>query len=365
MSSLEPILGEPLSLTSPPLPLHGVSVVICCYNSSDRLTPTLEALGDVDQAHLFAWEILLIDNGSTDGAVKPAAQNCPPHLRPRIRICSEAQPGLSSARLRGIREARYDIISFIDDDNWVCRDWISRVVAIFDNHPAVGVVGGPSIPVFEQAPPRWFNRISGFYAIGPQHRLSGDITETPGTLLWGAGLSLRRNALLELLQRGFQFSLTDRTGGNLSTGGDTELCLSLRASGWRFWYDDQLTLRHFIPAMRIQWSYARTLMQGMGRASVIINVYLIAFGRHPFERAPEYSQTWPFQFARVLKEFLKILVAHPFKSLRCSDGCQECLTFETRRAALCQIWELRAKYSNLISRIRSARWNTGQNRDRS
>jgi hypothetical protein len=51
-----------------------------------------------------------------------------------LRIVQEESLGLSNACQRGLKEARFEIVSFISDDNWVDMDWINYVHEIMENH---------------------------------------------------------------------------------------------------------------------------------------------------------------------------------------------------------------------------------------
>ncbi len=182
-----------------------VSIVVCCYNSAKRLPETLRHLAAQNVVADIPWEVVLIDNASTDDTVETARRCWEPIGPIPLRVVSEPLPGTGNARFRSFSEARYDIVSFIDDDNWVTPDWISKIVEFFTSHPDAAVVGGPSIPVFEVPPPAWFADIAVSYALGDQHTFSGDITDQPGTLLWTAGMNLRTRWLVELVEKDFEF----------------------------------------------------------------------------------------------------------------------------------------------------------------
>jgi len=332
----------------------GVSVIICCHNSSTRLPETLRHLAAQQVPDNLPWEIVVVDNASTDETAAIALRNWPGTAP--LRVVPEPQPGLNHARRRGILEARHEIISLIDDDNWVAADWIRRVQSIFAANPGVGACGGKSEAVTEIDPPAWFENIKGFYAIGSQHRKNGDVTDAPGTLLWGAGLNLRAAAFHELLARHFEFSVQDRKGAQLSTGGDTETCFALRASGWRLWYDDALLLRHFVPRERLRWDYALRLMQGMGRASVLFDLYLSALGCPPFDAYPAWKKTWLFQLLKVLRQWATVVLFHPWDCLLEPEGSSSALTFATIRGRLAMLWSMRGRYQELRTLIAGSAW---------
>jgi glycosyltransferase involved in cell wall biosynthesis len=335
---------------------EGVTVIICCYNSAQRLPETLRHLAAQEIPSGILWEIVVVDNASTDETATVASRSWPASAPPILRVVAESQAGLSHARIRGIREARFDIISFVDDDNWVSPDWIERVRAIFAKHPERGACGGRIEAVCEIAPPAWFESIQAQYAVGQQYGNCGDITDTTGTLLCGAGLSLRTSAVRALLDQGFVFLMSGRKGSHLLAGEDTELCFALRASGWRLWYDNDLVLRHFIPQARLQWGYALGLMRGMGASSTFFAIYLFALNGPPFDLYPGWKRTWSFQFLKAFREFLTVALARPGDYFRPRDGSVGVLELEREKSRLESLWQLRGRYRELQEDIRRSAW---------
>jgi glycosyltransferase involved in cell wall biosynthesis len=77
------------------------SVVICCHNSTPRLAETLRHLRQ-QTAIGVPWEVLIVDNASTDGIAETAIACW--HRGPApIRIVREPQLGLGRARMTGLR----------------------------------------------------------------------------------------------------------------------------------------------------------------------------------------------------------------------------------------------------------------------
>lgn len=334
----------------------GVSVVICCHNSSQRLPETLRHLAAQQVSKDIPWEVVVIDNGSTDDTAETAARCWPASARAALRVVSEPRAGLSHARIKGIGEARYEVVSFIDDDNWVSTDWIRRVSGIFANRPDIGASGGRIEAVCELTPPTWFESIQKYYAVGRQHAQSGDITNTAGTLLCGAGLNLRAAAVQKLLKDGFVFIMSGRKENHLMAGEDTELCFALRAAGWRFWYDDDLALRHFIPKERLQWSYALRLMRGMGEASALVDLYLFALDRPPFNGRPAWKKSWLFSALKALRHLGAVILSHPSDCFRQPEGSPHALDFKMCSGRWVALWALRGRYKNLREEIRQSPW---------
>ncbi len=255
--------------------LMGVSVVICGHNSAERLPRTLEHLANQDVPSELQWEVILVDNASIDGTSETALRAWPANNTMSIRIVQEPKLGLAHARMRGFAEAKHEIVSFIDDDNWVCREWVRIVSEVMTEHPEVGACGGYIEAVHENNPPWWFDLYKESYVIGPQGEKGGDISNTRGWLC-GAGLNVRKSAWQQLVSNGFHPKLVGRKGKALSAGEDKELCYALRLAGWQLWYEPRLRLRHFLPKHRLKWAHLRRLHRGYGAQEVRLFPYHLA-----------------------------------------------------------------------------------------
>lgn len=256
-------------------PALGTSFIVCCFNSSDRLPRTLEHLSRVRPPTGAAWEVVVVDNASTD-ATAAVARDCWTKAGgpAPLSIVSESERGLMYARLRGIRAARQDILCFVDDDNWIGEDWAVVLNELFARDPALGAAGGLGRPVFEGPAPQWFDSVQWAYAVGPQASASGEVPPER-SFLFGAGLAVRRDALLDLLAGGFQPSIHGRRGAALSAGDDSELCFALTLAGWKLRYDSRLVFQHLIASQRLERDNARRLVRGLGEASAFLDAYVV------------------------------------------------------------------------------------------
>jgi glycosyltransferase involved in cell wall biosynthesis len=256
----------------------GISVVICCYNSATRLPSTLQHLCKQKGISKSSWEVILINNCSTDNTVETANQlwNSLTSKKPDFKIINESTPGLSAARQKGIDESRFDYVLFCDDDNWLDENYLSNALDIIKQNPRIGALGGTGSPVFEKEEPPYF-RINQYHtlATGEQSEIDGDITDERG-VLYGAGMVLNKIAYKQLQETyQFQFLLSDRKSNNLLSSGDHELCLALRKIGFKIYFSKKLFFKHYIPGYRTTIKYYKKLFLGFGKSYAMLQVYRV------------------------------------------------------------------------------------------
>lgn len=114
-----------------------VSVVVPMRNAERTLASCLDALVAQDYP-ADRREILVVDNGSTDGSMAIARR------RAAVRLFVEPRPGSYNARNRGVAESRGTIVAFIDPDCEPARDWLAAIDEAMAD-PAIQVVCGPRL----------------------------------------------------------------------------------------------------------------------------------------------------------------------------------------------------------------------------
>lgn len=96
-----------------------ISVIVPVYNVEQYLAACIQSILQQSYAH---WELILVDDGSTDGS--GALCDFWQKSEKRIRVVHQKNGGLSAARNRGIREARGEYLCFVDADDWVHREYL-------------------------------------------------------------------------------------------------------------------------------------------------------------------------------------------------------------------------------------------------
>ncbi|HEY1482576.1 MAG TPA: glycosyltransferase, partial [Candidatus Acidoferrum sp.] len=131
-----------------------LTVILCTYNRCRSLPAALQSVAAQQLPDALEWEILVVDNNSTDqtsDVVSEFAQRNPPG---RIRYLFEPRQGLSNARNAAIREARGEVIAFMDDDVTVDPYWLQTLTVSLRAGEYTGA-GGRILPPQDFQPPRW------------------------------------------------------------------------------------------------------------------------------------------------------------------------------------------------------------------
>jgi glycosyltransferase involved in cell wall biosynthesis len=255
--------------------MKGVSIIICCYNSALRLPETLRHIAMQEVKREIAWEVIVVNNASTDDTSIVAANEWGGYsCNADFKVVDQPIPGLSAARKMGVEQATFEYILFCDDDNWLAPDYVQSAFGIMNTNPEIGVLGGQTEVVSEMQLPDWFEDVKGNYAVGKQNTKSGDITSRG--YVWGAGFVLRKNLLMNFFELGLVSLLSGRKAKELSSGDDTEICQWFIMSGYKLYYDERLRLRHFIPEVRLTQDYFKKMLKGHETAQKVLNVYFIA-----------------------------------------------------------------------------------------
>lgn len=170
-----------------------ITVAICTFNRAESLRRTLASLVAMRVPSDVVWEILIINNNSTDhtdGVISEYIRYLP------VRREFEPRAGKSNALNRAIDAAKGDYIVWTDDDVVVDAGWLAAYVEAFRRWPEAAVFGGRITPRYEAPVERWVieseSVLFGPYAIrdfGDRvHPLSADDEDH---FPYGANLAIR------------------------------------------------------------------------------------------------------------------------------------------------------------------------------
>jgi cellulose synthase/poly-beta-1,6-N-acetylglucosamine synthase-like glycosyltransferase len=330
-----------------------ISVVVPTHNRSRILPRALSHIAEQRVPKDLRWEVILVDNGSTDGTAELAPGMWPADAPVELRVVREPKLGLTHAHVRGFAEARGELVTWVEDDTWIAPDWVEIAWRTMEENPEVGACGGFNEPVCEGGAPAWFNAVQASFGTGPQGRARGDYTDDP-TYLWGAGMTVRRRAWLHLIEGGFRPGLVDRQGTkNYSSGGDVEISFALRLSGWRLRFEPSLRLRHVLPRERLDWAYLRRLTRGQGAASPGLDPYRRALGE---PLAGDLVGSWRAEARRTLAGLYRHRRRLLSMSRSPSEGDSRELGLEVAIGRLGELLRQRGSYDRGFAALENAAW---------
>lgn len=260
------------------------TVVICTYNGENRLPQVLDRLLSQKQTKNLDWEILIVDNNSTDQTEKVIhnyqlkfCQN-----NPKIRYLFEHKQGIAFARRLAIKEANSPLIGFLDDDNLPHLNWVESAYLFANLHPQAGAYGSQIEGVYKINPPQNFHRIACFLAIinRGEKAFRYDLLER-----WlfppGAGLVIRKQVWLECIPE--QPFFTGVSAQSLQNKGeDMEMLSYVRKKGWEIWHNPQMKVEHHIPSNRLQKPYLLRLLRGIGLSRYYTRMLQYTTWKQPF-----------------------------------------------------------------------------------
>lgn len=257
-----------------------LSVLVCSCNGSRTLADCLAALCAQAGPDAGDYEIVVVDNGSTDGTPQIArdalAASGIPH-----RIFEERRPGKVNALYAGLRLCRGEYVTIVDDDNILSERFLARVIRFFEDRPDVGMIGSHN-RLSGAEPPDWFPAVAGRYACAPTPNPGATVADAgDGRLVSrfavppGAGSSFRRRPVVDALDLGFFFINGVSTySRRVHAGEDAELCFLFAGMGWHFGIDPDLRLDHRVAGDRLTKQALLKLGRNAGKARLGIDLFI-------------------------------------------------------------------------------------------
>jgi glycosyltransferase involved in cell wall biosynthesis len=242
-----------------------LSVILPTFNRAASLPHALGALLR-QSADPTSYEVVVVDNNSTDGTADVVAQ----HDRRRVRLVAESRQGLSYARNAGLQAARAPIVAFTDDDVEVAPDWVETILTVMARHPEIEGVGGRVLPSWQDGRPRWLTRDHWAPLALQDHGDSRRVFDraTPVGLI-GANVAFRR----EVFDRIGLFSPeVQRVKDGIGSTEDHELLTRLYESGGRMLYHPRMLVMARVPGDRCHRRYHRRWHEGHGRFYALMRV---------------------------------------------------------------------------------------------
>ncbi len=225
------------------MPGEAISVLICTYNRAGKLREALKSAVAQDTGDAFDYEVVVVDDGSTDPTKQVVEELANAHANVRY-VYQGGRGGIAPARNRGVEEAAHPWIVFFDDDQLADRGWLARLLGVARDKRA-DCVGGPrKLDVSAEELAR----------LGPVCRglLGENLYEGDPEILDGKELPTTGNLLISK-------KIFDTVGlfdaNAKSSGEDADLLGRARRAGFDIWTAPEAMVSHMIPPYRLRLDY--------------------------------------------------------------------------------------------------------------
>jgi glucosyl-dolichyl phosphate glucuronosyltransferase len=240
-----------------------ITVILCTYNRSPNLTKALVSVLASKLGPGVEWEVLVVDNNSSD-RTRDVVEECIQQNPRRVRYLFEPRPGKSHALNAGIRNARGDILAFMDDDVIVQSTWLQNLTASLQHGGWAGA-GGRVLPLWNGDRPSWLcaddRHVSAPLVTFELCLPEGRISEPP----FGTSMAFRK----EMFEKygGFRTDLGPRPGSQIRSE-DTEFGRRLLNAGEPVRYEPSAVVYHPVPEDRLRKEYFLEWWFDKGRGDI-------------------------------------------------------------------------------------------------
>ena len=239
-----------------------ITLIICTYNREKYIGPLLDSIAKNDYP-TTDYEIVLVDNNCTDNTRGVCEQFATEHPEIAFRYVTEPEQGLSAARNKGIKEAKGDIVIYVDDDALVDADYIRIYAEHFAASPETMAAGGPIEPLYETEEPNWMSPYTK--ALLTAWMNYGDkVREYPNGRYPGGGNAAYRKEVFDRV--GLFNTELGRKGNLLLASEEKDIFDKMKALGMKVLYLPTPVLHHCIPQAKLEEDYFNRLTLQIGRS---------------------------------------------------------------------------------------------------
>ncbi|MDQ6660150.1 MAG: glycosyltransferase [Chloroflexota bacterium] len=286
-----------------------LSIILCTYNRRSLVLSTLASLRR-QTLSFDLFEVIVVDNGSTDGTLSAvrAYVNAGLHIdkRPediwRVHCLSETQNGLAHARHTALLAASGDIAVFLDDDTLADAHFLERLLQAYEETDA-DAIGGRVELRWEVSRPHWLSDdlldMLGYFAPFPGR------TQLQAPMSFG---SSNFSVKIDALRRIDYFSPLLSKGVHMPASLEiTDICARLYEAEYTVWYEPDAAVVHRVSEARLIRPFFVGRAYWQGRSSVVVQ-YL----RTMHTKQAEMHLTAPvlYSLARKIRDIAYLALLH-------------------------------------------------------
>lgn len=261
------------------------TVAVRTYNAEKRLPAVLDRLLAQANPDGLHWEVLIVDNNSTDRTAAVVAEYAPRWRQDsQLRYLSEPRQGGGYGRELAMREAASEaLVGFLDDDNLPEETWLTTAYRFGQAHPRAGAYGGNIYPQLDIPFPDNFHQIKFLLAVSdsgaasfcyPRTFVSRRSPVNPGCVI-------RKQAWLEAVPQRRRLWGRDEAWKFMATcAEDVEVLHYIINSHWEVWHNGDMKVWHHLPARRLQPEYLLKIARTSGLSAHALRLSKL----HPWQQ---------------------------------------------------------------------------------
>lgn len=223
-----------------------ISVVICTCNRASMIERAIESVLHQQTGGFFSYEVLVIDDGSTDHTREVVQRLIKASPSDDLRYLFKNGEGVAAARNYGVNEARGKWIAFFDDDQIADENWLASLYQVAREKRAHCVGGSLSLLLpdnfsLELGPKA--RRVLGERNFGNEIRMYvGEDVPGTGNVLFHKKLFVEHNGFATAMREGAE---------------DTDFFHRIQQAGYEIWYAPEAHGYHVIPESRANLNFIR------------------------------------------------------------------------------------------------------------
>jgi len=286
-----------------------LSLIIPTRNRAETLCIALKSIENqtLDQS---IFEVIICDNDSSDNTEEVALSFA--NKFKNFKYIKTLEPGLHVGRNKGFKEAKGDILVYIDDDIEAFPEWLYTINAVFKDKD-VALVGGKNFPKWEVDPPDWAlkmwepnknkERISGSFSIID---LGNQIKEINPHYVYGCNFSVRKGIITET--KGFHPDGMPQEIIEYRGDGESAVCEFIKQKGYKAIYHPKASVYHLVSKERLTLNYLkkRSFNQGVSDSYTSI--------RKLKQVTPSKAVSVKSVFKKVLRRLRRFLIYKPIET---------------------------------------------------
>ena len=241
--------------SGPSSPSPRVACLVLNYNGRDI---TLQALGSLAQMSYPAFDVIHVDNGSTDGSREAVAESFPDVIQVRAEVNEGPTHGINLGLQKGL-EGNYDYLLLLNNDIEVEPQMLTEMVAVAERDPSIGCVGPKAFYFWDR------ERI---WSAGGVLRFKHSVTRERGMgqidrgqfdrdievdYVNGCASLMRRSVVEEVGLFDTLFKLAVE---------DADWCMRMKKLGYRAFYAHRAVLYHMVSHTAGNYKAGRTFFTG-------------------------------------------------------------------------------------------------------